>query len=462
MYELRDYQIIGAKFLARNKRAILADVMGIGKTAQALRAIEELPHIVDSILIVCRPTSSGVWLREMAKWFQSYLDEYHFEILNLKGSPQQRQSILEDIERHRAQPHVVIVTYDILRAHKGFFAKRYFDVIIADEAHRIRNRKTQIFKAVKRLDSQYFFALTGTPSSRGAQDIWTLLNIIAPRVFSSFWRFVNAFCFVNDTDYGKEIYGTRNVENLQELLKRYFLRRTKAEVVAELPPKTRQLLDVEMESVQARAYKEMQENMIVALESTIAVAPTILTVLLRLRQLLVTPKLLDSNIKDYGGAFKALKDHIEDAEDAHCVVFTPFAKAIPFLEEYFFDYETVSFQGGMSQNQLESSLEDFKTHRKLAFCTIKYAQGFSFSSASRAYFLQYEWTPDENYQAEDRLHRLDTINSVNIYYIFHKGTVDEHLLALLDEKQRNVANVTDDKKRLLALIKGNSNEYRRT
>lgn len=453
--QLRDYQVKGVKFLTQNPRAILADEVGIGKTAQALRASQAMEFEVMSMLIVCPKSAFYVWLTEIPKWLNDKSSgAIDYTIHEFVGNPFQRAQIIEDLNTMSQYPHIIITTYDVLKIHKEFFVNEWYDLIIADEAHKFRNRKTQVYKAVKALRSRYFFALTGTPATRGAQDLWALLNIIKPELFRSYWKFVNAFCHVEVTHFGRQIYGTRNHENLRALLENFFLRRTKVEVLPELPPKTRQIVPLDLTPTQRKVHDSLKKTMIAELEQSLIVTPSVLTALIRMRQLLVTPQLLDETAEP-GAALVALGEHLEGlGSEPHAVVFTPFAQALPIIEQYLRSLghsRIIQLRGGLNVDEVQGRIGYFECGG-LAICTIKFAQSFSLSNASVAYFLQYEWNPDENEQAEGRLHRFTSRNAVTIYYFVHHNTVDQRVLEVLDGKSESIELITRDRAKLKELL----------
>ena len=431
---LRSYQDGGCDFLVKHRRVVLADEMGLGKTVQVLAAIKKLDLTQESVLVVCIGSSLYVWKKEVAKW----LPELPFTMVI--GNAARRHSIWKNLPSG-----MVACTFGVLRQDINVMRK-FWVLIIADEAHNLHNRKTKSFKSFKRLRSTYLFLVTGSPVKRGPESLWTFLYLIDPKRFGSYWRFVNAFCMIIDGPFGKENLGPKNITALRELLKDKLLRRRKVDVAPELPPKIRQLLPVEPTPLQARIHKQLAQEMVAELPSgDLLVASTVLAKLVRLRQLLVTPKLISADLED-GAGLNIIMEHMREIEEhPHVVIFTPFAKAIPFIinriEREKFG-PTVVLKGGMNPDDQEKALLKFASLRCIAVCSIKYAISFDLDTAHTGYFLGYEWEPLENYHAEDRLHRLTTIApSVNIYYVQLVGTMDEYVLEILTGKQVNVNKV---------------------
>jgi SNF2 family DNA or RNA helicase len=445
--EIRLYQQEGAYTLFHQRRMILGDEMGIGKTVQAIQAMRTLHTVgeLNSCLIVCPGSALYVWQGELEKWWSEFAPRFTI----IEGNQARRDKYwLHPATADRK--NFGICTYEVLKQDfKRGVAVMHCHLLIADEAHKFKNHKTQNFKTMKKINSVYAYLLTGTPASRGPQDIWALLNICAPRVWTSYWGFLNEYCITSQGLWGGlEIIGTKNMPQLKEKIKPYFLRRTKKEVLAELPPKTRAMLPVAMSPKQSRLYEVLREEMVVNLKEIYdrgdfqnpIIVSDVLAKITRLRQLLCCPKLIDPEL-EYGGALETLVDIIQDMDDRHLVIFTPFPSAYNHIIDYFAANNignVYTLKGGMNLKEFTRNIEEFKSKRGIMLASIEHAQGYSLETASTAYFLGYSWRPDSNYQAEDRLHRLTSVNPVNIYYLQHRGTVDDRVLEVLNTKQTNV------------------------
>jgi len=466
---LRGYQREGVDFLARRRRCILGDEMGLGKTLQTLCALHQAVAPSDKVLVVSNGAAQYVWRKEVLKW------QFPFDVVIVKGNAKTRANIWNAAREER--PHkckLYLCSYAVLRRDHSKLPTNW-RAIIADEAHALHNRKTQNFKVVRRLARQTncLFLITGTPMKRDPSTLWTLLHLINPKMFSSYWRFVNTFCIVEDNYWGgKEILGAKNIRQLRKLLSTYMIRRRKSDphVAPDLPAKQREIISAEMPPWQRRIYNELVDDMIATLELDandandvdahegvpILVAPTRLAVITRLRQLLVMPKMLNAELPD-GSGLDTVVEHLQGIGDfPHAVIFTPFSKALPFIKERLLNEgwkHVVLLQGGMQPDELSAALQEFEENNGIAVCTIKFAQSFDLDSASYAYFLGAEWEPHDNFQAEDRLHRLTTSSPVNIYYIEHIDSIDEFVLDTVLQKQINVNKVLGTKGEVLRFLR---------
>ena len=301
--------------------------------------------------------------------------------------------------------------------------------------------------------------MTGTPTSKGAHQLWPMLHLINRKVFSSYWRFVNSFCFVDDAAWGKDVYGTRNKEALKDLLARYMIRRLKAEVFPEMPPKLVDTIPITMTSEQKKAHTELVEELLTMLAGQLVITPNTMTAMMRLRQLLVCPRLINPDA-GLGAGIEYLQDVVceMDPADRHFVVFTPFKKALPFIGEALDAVGTpvVYLYGGMSTKQLATAIDTFEVERCVAVCVIKYAESFSLASASQAYFLGAEWDYTECEQAEDRMHRAETKETVNIHYLQNLDSVDARVMEVLSTGFSNVSEYLSSPRALQKLLLGDN------
>ena len=437
---LKGYQVIAKDQLICLKRAILPLTRGSGKTRIAYTAADELLNRLSNwepsptpILITCSKSSLLTWESEAVKWFPG-----KYTTVFIKGNKAARMQLWQEIANY----DFIICTHEILRRDIKEVPAYWFGIIV-DEAHRLRNRNALKFKAFKKLKSDFLFFVTGTPVRKGPQDLWTMLNRINNKVFSSYWRFVNSWCLIADDGFGKEFLGPKNVKNLREMLSRYVVRVDSSIIEKELPDKIRQPLLVEMSPKQAKLYQVLVDESIAELDSAdgIMLAPTTLAMITRLRQLLISPRLWSVNIKEYGGGLDTIVDHMEEQEESHVTIFTIAAKALPIIEECLRakGYENIFIlKGGTEPEEVKRIKEEFAATRGIILCTIGFAESFDLETCSTGYMLGPDWNPDTNEQAEDRLRRLSSEAAhINIYYIVYKGTIDDRVYNILNDKKRS-------------------------
>src|SRR5688500_3167335 len=313
---LRDYQVEGIDFLVRRGRAILADEQGVGKTVQALVAARRL--VPDGRILVVSPKSAaGVWIAEAKKWIGEEAKSY-------QGTTRS----YEVLDKHP----MVITNYSLL----GEVFKRvpHWNLIIFDEAHKLRNwrplSKKSTYRDLTNGSSTYKFFRPGSPIFSNAGDLWPLLHQIRPDLFRSYWKFIEEWCVLDHNGYGIVILGTKNARTLNASLKKHgmMIRRLKKDVMPELPPKTRMEWPLEMTPKQAKDYRKLADDLLLELEDYNLTVPNKIALVMRLRQLLVSPRLLGL---DYdGAAVEALREELSESNDSS-IIFTPFAEALPIL-----------------------------------------------------------------------------------------------------------------------------------
>jgi SNF2 family DNA or RNA helicase len=426
--ELKPHQIEGIDILVRHGRFLLADKAGLGKTATVLKAVEKLQAF--PALVLAPKNALGVWESEAEQWLDMPVAIY-------SGPPKWRkQAWLRFVEN---QLPFLVANYAFIEEISKL--KSTWPIIIADEIHLagLLNHKSQTFRRFKNLlRSKYLFLVTGSPMRKNPADLYAPLHLIAPKDFPSYWKFVYQHCVVIEEPFGKTIEPLpKNPTAFRAMVKRYMLRRSE---LPDLPPKQRFPLPIIMTPKQEELYIEMAEEMIAAMDNQIAIAPNPMVRDMRLRQLLVSPLLL--GFKDKGAILETLPEFVwtEYREDNAVAVFTPFREAVPLIVD---ELKKVSdfvgtITGGMSYKAISDTYKHFQslsTKRKAIVCTIASSTSFTIHEANVAYFAGCEWDFNMNEQAEKRIHREGQKKNVRIYYMMHRGTIDEHVIDIVINKK---------------------------
>lgn len=442
--KLRSYQREALEWMKDKNRILECDDMGLGKTVITLADVNnKYPHGSYNFLIVCGKKSLYVWQSEIEKWLHQDCIIYH-------GTPKQRQK--QWMKYLQSNCNYCITTYGMLDEISELTKGLLWSVIIADEIHEsgLLNSKSKTWKSFEKFarDIHNVYLLTGTPIRQGVIDLYAPLHIIDRVRFNSYWQFVGRYCITLATPFGKEIERRpRNPEQFRQMLSNFMIRRTKAELCArgdlqDLPGKQRQVIHVEMNKKQQTAYDALVEDLIYADEDTTVITPNKMTLMMRLRQLLVCPRLL--GIDDDGEALEIITSMAVDLmeDNQPFVVFTPFRQVLPFirkkLEEAIKNIRIYEIHGGMDAKEFANQWQSFQQNsekHKAMLCVIKSSSSFNAYTAAYSFFLGYEWDFNLNVQAEDRLCRLGQHNFVNNYYMMYKGTVDEDIAQRLNDKQ---------------------------
>lgn len=456
---LREYQQEGAKFLAEHHRCGLVDEPGLGKTVQALYAVALTKRT--PVIIFAPKSALGVWRDEIYRWMGS---DAAAATLIYRGTPVQRAKL------HKRLPKCkfVITSYrmapELSQMRKNKIISIRWGTVICDEYHSagLLNHNTQTFKAIKRLTNESmsaFYAISGTPFTKGPQDFYALLSMFdrSNSDFCSYWRFVYKHCIVTENIYGYKEIGTRPSDILafRKLLAGFFLRRRKKDVLEQLPEKVRQAVPIEMGTHQRKLYNQFTDEMMVAYGTEVVTAFSSMLRILRLRQLLVSPRCLHDDEHDWGAGIEALIEMLEldFSADNSALIFTPFVLGVTSIAEYIKlkipDCRVFIIHGKLGANELPSDIaEAFQQApgpKKVIISTIKAGNAWTATDANIVYFLGYEWSAHENIQAEDRVHRIGQRKSVQIRYLMHEDTIDEAVLRRVTEKDFGNAAVLDPK-----------------
>lgn len=440
--ELRPYQQDGVNFMRKRRHNLNFDDMGLGKTVCTLfvaldKAVSTIDFSADEktehILVLCPVKALGVWQQELKTWFN--LDSVIYA-----GTVAQRRKLVEKVRKSV----FIITTYGMLKE------MNEYNIIglICDEIHEssagLLNYKTKTYAKVEALykSIKWSFLLTGTPVRQGVIDLYAPLHLVNKNVFKNYWQFVNKYCIVMQTPFGKEIQrNPRDITGFRNLLAQYRLRRIKSEVLSDLPGKQRQVIPITMTKKQQKAHQEILEEFIYVDEDSAVVAPNAMMAILRCRQLLVSPRLL--GMDEDGAAFDYLADEGKNllSNDKCFVVYTPFKMAIPLLKDLIegFNMGTKVFtlMGGLQPSEFANQWQgflDYKSNNKVLLCVIKSGASFHATCASDCFFLGYEWDFNLCAQAEDRLCRLGQKNFVHCRYLLHDNSVDELVKEKLNEK----------------------------
>ncbi len=414
---MHDYQGIGAKWLLHRGRTILADKPGLGKTVQAVSATEhvyklERRHI--KTLVVCKNPFTANWAAEIKSWSgrQSTIAKAAGRVETLNTWLQRSSGYF-------------IVGWGTLRVFPEL-ANVDWDVIIADESHKIKNRKTKTFKALKKIKSKFLFLLSATPYSLHNAEVWTSLNLIDPKKFRSYWRFYDTFVHTIMVGDFPKIVGDRNTDVFAALVSNYMMQRTPEQCMDELPPVRREKILVDMHPKQATAYIGMANTMIAELAGKPLAAPTPLSRLTRLRQIASTTMTLWE--EDYSGKLDAVVEFVKEV-DCQVVVATRYRQTVKALGRRLRG-EKISaapLVGGMGSERVQDAFHANK-FQVLVMTRDAGGESLNLDNADLMIVLERPWNPATEEQLEGRVLRPASGKKrmTRIVYFMHKG-IDEQV-----------------------------------
>ena len=427
---LFSFQEAGVRFLeAEGGRALLADEMGLGKTIQALAWLNA--HRETFAVVVCPAHLKSNWAREIQETLTGVTAE-----------------ILSGTQPRKPSADIIVINYDVLQYWVETLRSIKPKALIIDEAHYIKNTAAKRTKAVKALARgvPHVIALTGTPVVNRPIEAFNAIRIIAPKLFPNFWEFAHRYCNARHNGFGWDFRGSSNEDELHnKLTSTIMLRRTKDEVLKDLPAKLQTVVPVE---IQNREEYTAEEASIIDTEQNSAM---ILGKLEKLRQLAALGKLPD---------VEAWIADFLDSGSGKLVVFAVHREVINRLRKRF--PSSVKVDGSTSMKERDEAVRRFQSdpNVRLFIGNIQAAgTGLTLTAAQTVAFAELPWTPGELTQAEDRCHRIGQTGCVNVYYFVATGTIDEDIFRLLSRKQEVVTSICDGQgesslKELLAAIRG--------
>lgn len=465
----RPYQKKAVRFLVENDgRGAVRAPTGAGKTFIALSAVTEL-GFQRLMIVVPRYSALLTWKSELEK--RDVLRRFGAELVIVEKWTQIKRAALWSTPPTPPLRQIVLVLYNTLVRDLALVEHKRaaFDTIIFDESHRIRNRKTKNFKAVRKLATSRVgdsgalrrcMFLTATPQSRGIQDLWTTLHCLRPGAWSSYWKYVKRYCVVEDGTYGLDIVGARR-DTLPELKHRvgsYIHNISRKEIRGWVPESVRKPLHVKLGGKVLRIYRQLAAESLAELPGgTLLTSPSVLSTTTRLRQLLVCPALVHESL-GAGVGIEAVLDHALDNDlHPHFVLFSEFTQPFPWWSTYLRTRgvpagNIFTLQGGMSLREVETTIGAFSISKRstapsILMCSIAFSESFDLLTPENGYFLGFSWDQNLNYQAEGRLTR-GAKDHCNFFYVVHDRTVDTSMLHVLDTKVRSTEGVVFDSDRV--------------
>ena len=497
--DLFPHQRAGVKFLSTAKRALLADEPGLGKTAQAIRALKKIQDDGGEpfpALVICPNTLKKNWKREFAKWWPGV------KVQVITGTATQRRKQFDE------EADVYVINWESLRSHsrlapygsvalarcpqcKGMddrvtenrcevhereLNRIDFKAVIADEIHRSKDPKSKQTRAMWAAtgDADYRFALTGTPIARDVLDMWPILHWLSPEEWPSKTRWIDRM-----VDTMLNAFGGMMVLGVKPHMEAEFhasinprmRRMLKARVLPWLPDMVFERRDIEMSTKQAKAYKDMRDNMIAELESGEAViASSVLTQTTRLTQFasafaeMVTDEVtgeIRPILSEPSCKVDAVMDDIKsgdfgDDSVAVCAVSRQLINLLSAsLTKEGIEHGLIT--GAQSEEERQKAVDDFQAGKIkwILFTAQAGGVGITLTAARRLIMLQRPWSLVDHKQALDRIHRIgsEIHDSVIVMDYVTEGTIEERVIQVLESKGENFEQIVKDKDKLLALLK---------
>lgn len=427
---LRSYQRLGTRWLLAHHTlgtpALLADDMGLGKTVQALAFLATVSDRTPQLLIVPRSLLFN-WQSECQRF-----------------TPQRRLTIHHGPGRDRdpeglRRADLVLTTYGVVRADMDLLKLVPFPVVVLDEAQNIKNRDSQTSRAVCALEASHRVALTGTPVENRISELGSIFHFLAPGFLAP------------DPELRRINFpGSAGFRALRTKIRPFMLRRTKVEVEPDLPPRQEMVMRIPLEATQEKLYRAILNDARQHLEEELRQRKTlsVLTRLLRLRQVCCHPGLLDDAlVNDASAKFEALLERLEVVvqRGQAALVFSQFTQLLGLLrlelESRDMDY---LYLDGRTPHRGDVVRRFQQGQAPLFLISLKAGgTGLNLTRASYVFHLDPWWNPAVERQASDRAHRIGQTQPVVIYKLIAADTVEERLLDLQQQKTNLADGIWD-------------------
>lgn len=469
--EYLPYQKAGIAAMLNRPSTLLADEMGLGKTIQAIGVINTDPSI-KRVLVICPATLKLNWVRELEKW----LVEPH-SISIAQGS---RPKELPDSD-------ILVINWDILAPWRPFLDEILWDLIIGDEAHYIKSRNAARTRALvgdsrknsrmQPLEAKRKLLLTGTPILNRPVEAWTIINYLDPVTWHNFFHYAKRYCAARQDAYGWDMTGSSNLPELQEKLRSTIMvRRAKSDVLTELPPKRRQIIEISQNGysglvkLEAAAWAT-QEDTIERMKAEVAEAKrandeSYEDAVHRLQEAasIAFAQVSEARHELALAKTKSVIEHVTnllESEDK-VVVFAYHLDVLDAIANGMKAFNPVMVDGRVPNNERMLTLWDGskrKTSKRQAAvdqfqedpnCHLFLGQiqaagvGITLTAASVCVFAELDWVPANISQAEDRLHRIGQTDWVLAQHLVVDGSLDAHMAKTLVAKQTDIDQALND------------------
>ena len=437
---LRDYQKQGYKWMktlaSYGFGGILADDMGLGKTLQSITFIlSELADIRKKklpVLIICPSSLTYNWLSEIMKFAPD------IQAVVMDGNKIERGKLQKDV----MDIDVVIISYPLLLRDIKWFEKQVFHTVFFDEAQAFKNPITQTAKAVKKIQADYRFALTGTPVENSLEELWSIFHVVFPELFK-----------------GLKDYSHLSRKTIARRIRPFLLRRLKEDVLSELPEKIELMESVELLPDQKKLYAaylaKLRHDTLKHLDKDTFRKNRIkiLAGLTRLRQICCHPALFVDGYKGSSAKFEQLMQIIEESKlsGRRVLIFSQFTKmlqligkelAIQGLSFFYLDGKTPSEERVELCNRFNAG------ERELFLISMKAGgTGLNLTGADTVILYDIWWNPAVEKQAADRAYRMGQTNVVQVIKLVARGTIEEKMNELQEKKRHLIEEIIDSKEK---------------
>ena len=414
-FPLRDYQQDGIQFLYNQKNALLADEMGLGKTIQAIIAIRHLimTKEISNCLIVVPVSLLSNWMHEFKIWGGVLKPRV------VTGKQNKRKVI------YNMQTPVQIVSYESVRNDIEILtSNNFYDLVVLDEAQRIKNDSAIISRAIKKIPREYSWALTGTPLENSIEDIASIFGFVNPKTISKY-------------DFPKDV--KRKIDP-------YTIRRRKRDVLKDLPDVIEQDIRIRLNNEQWITYENTRIERfkyIKELEKKERISG-ILALITELKKIVNFDPITEKSSKlDY------VKDILEEKLllEEKVIIFSQYVETLEYLKSNLSSHEVNIYHGGLSQSERDKIIKSFKDSKNSEVLLISLKAGgvgLNLQEASTLILFDRWWNPAVEHQAIGRADRFGRKGSLHVIKFITVDTIEERIEDLLLNKQEIFNKIVED------------------
>lgn len=429
---LRDYQKEGYVWLHTLKdygfNGILADDMGLGKTLQIITLLDSLETPRPS-LVVCPSSLIYNWEDEVHKFSNK------LPVTCITGNIQTRSELIKEIKQG-----LYVTSYDYMRRDFELYQEIEFEYVILDEAQYIKNQKTKNAQSVKTLKTRHKLALTGTPIENSLAELWSIFDFLMPQYLYNYHHFKETYeiPIIKNEDQQKQA-------KLKQLVEPFILRRTKKDVLTELPDKIENNVIIPFTPEEEKIYLANLSTINSELQSAIQVNHIdkiqILAMMTRLRQLCCDQRILYKDIIEPSSKLKACMDIIETAKENNqkVLLFSSFTKSLDLIEAELRkkDISYYVLTGSTTKIKRHQLVNAFQNDQTTVFLISLKAGGTGLNLTSASTVIHYDpwWNMSAQNQATDRAYRIGQTNNVQVYKLIMKNSIEEKIQKLQEQKQ---------------------------
>jgi len=454
---MRAYQVEGLNWMIRLQEngvnGILADEMGLGKTLQSISVLvymQEYLRVTGPHLIVVPKSTLSNWMNEIERWAPK------LKAIKFHGNKEDREALtktaIEPAQKDDDREwNVCVTTYEVCNIDKNVLNKFAWSYLIIDEAHRLKNETSAFSKTIRSFETRYRLLLTGTPLQNNLHELWALLNFLVPDVFANAEQFDEWFNL--DIDDAQE--KNKLIMQLHKILRPFMLRRLKADVEKNLPPKHETILFTGMSALQKKLYRDILLRDFDALQGqgSSGSRSALLNIVMQLRKCAGHPYLFpgveDRTLPPLGDHLvsncgkMALLDKLLKRlkERGHRVLlFTQMTRILDIMEDYMVmrHYKYCRIDGNTDHGLREEYIDAYNAENSEKFIFLLSTRagglGINLQTADVVILYDSDWNPQADLQAQDRAHRIGQKSEVQVFRFVTEHTIEEKVVERAQQK----------------------------